>query len=80
MCDLKRLRTEAGVTLGLLGALTGISYSTISRYESGHISLISSDVEILGRTLERIMKLRKMYPFIDFRSVIAVKALLEAQD
>lgn len=80
MCELKLLRTQAGVTLGLLGALTGIAYSTISRYENGYVNLIPSDVEILGGTLERIMKLREMYPFFDFRNAVAVKALLETFD
>ncbi len=80
MSELKRLRAQAGVTLGLLGALTGIHYSIISRFENDQIGLIPSDVERLRGALESIVQLREQYPFIDFRNAIAVKALLESAD
>lgn len=80
MSELRQLRNRAGLSLGVLGAITGIHYSLISRFENGHVDLIPSDVERLRGALEQVIRLRERYPFFDFRNTVAVKALLESAD
>lgn len=74
--ELRDLRTAAGLTLSALQAVSGIHRSTISQAENGLLALSLIDENRLCQLLRRIAELRTSFPFLDWRNVDAIKALL----
>ena len=75
--ELKELRRAAGVSLGVLQVVSGINKSTISQAENGLAELYPSDLEHVCRILQKIIHLREMYDFLNFRDVNLVTILLK---
>ncbi len=75
--ELKELRRRAGVSLGVLQVVSGINKSTISQAENGLAELYPSDLEHVCRVLQKIIRLREMYDFLNFRDVNLVITLVK---
>ena len=75
--ELKELRRAAGVSLGVLQVVSGINKSTISQAENGLAELYPSDLEYVCRILRKIIRLREMYDFLNFRDVNLIITLVK---
>lgn len=74
--ELRNLRHAAGISLGLLQAVSGVNKSTICEAENGLAELYPSDLEHVCRILRKIIRLREVYDFLNFRDVNLVSTLL----